>query len=346
MFDSFIFNSLILLPISSLIVYVLVGVWLNYANRIKLLDLPNLRSSHSTAIPRSGGLPVVCIFFVVLTYLLYIQLVPVKYFFALFIGGFLISLVGLLDDFFQIALWKRLLVHFIASFSSIYFLGGLAPIVVYDYTFDFGLLSDVIIIIFLVWMINLYNFMDGINGIASIETISVVFAVALLYLMFDSLLFVSWFPPLFLGFCVIGFLFWNFPNAKIFLGDVGSGFLGFNIGVFAIYSSWDHFNMFWAWLILLGVFIVDSTFTLIYRILTGEKFYTAHNQHLYQILSNHFSSQKRVSLAVAATNIFWLLPIAYFVSSQVLEGILGMIIAYTPLIGTSIYYRMNIRVKN
>ena len=83
MFDSLMFNSLILLPISSLIVYVLVGVWLNYANRKKLIDLPNSRSSHSTPIPRGGGLPVVCIFFVVLTYLLYIQLVPVKYFFAL-----------------------------------------------------------------------------------------------------------------------------------------------------------------------------------------------------------------------------------------------------------------------
>jgi len=103
--------------------------------------------------------------------------------------------------------------------------------------------------------------------------------------------------------------------------------------------------MFCAWLILLGVFIVDSTFTLFYRIFTGEKFYTTHKQHLYQILSDYFSSQQPVSLAVAAINVLWLLPIAYFVTDEALEGIIGMIIAYTPLIGISIYYRKSIQIK-
>ena len=83
MFDPFVFNTLIILPISSLIVYILVGVWLSYANRKKLLDLPNARSSHSIPIPRSGGLPVACIFFAVLTYLFYAQIVPTEYYYCL-----------------------------------------------------------------------------------------------------------------------------------------------------------------------------------------------------------------------------------------------------------------------
>lgn len=184
--------------------------------------------------------------------------------------------------------------------------------------------------------------MDGINGIASIQTITAMFSGSLLFFIADAP-FYSWYIPLFLGFSALGFLFWNFPISKIFLGDIGSGFLGFTIGVMAIQSSWINPDIFWAWIILLGVFITDSTLTLLYRILSGKKFYRAHRDHLYQVLSIHFSSQRLISKIVGIINIFWLFPLAYLVSNQALEGIEGIIIAYTPLLALSIYFRTKLK---
>lgn len=132
---------------------------------------------------------------------------------------------------------------------------------------------------------------------------------------------------------------WNFPPAKIFMGDAGSGFLGLVLGLFSIQAAWIKPQFFWSWLILLGVFIVDASWTLARRFLRGEKVYEAHRSHGYQFASRHFGAHKPVSLGIAAINVVWLLPIALWVGLGNLEGLTGLILAYSPLILLAIQFK-------
>jgi len=138
---------------------------------------------------------------------------------------------------------------------------------------------------------------------------------------------------------VAGFLFWNFPPARIFMGDAGSGFLGITLGVMSLQAAWVAPQLLWSWLILLGVFIVDATFTLLRRLLRGDKVYEAHRSHAYQYASRRFGRHLPVTLAVAALNLFWLLPIALWVGWSGLDGLVGLAIAYAPLIGLALKYK-------
>jgi Fuc2NAc and GlcNAc transferase len=131
---------------------------------------------------------------------------------------------------------------------------------------------------------------------------------------------------------VAGFLYWNFPPARIFMGDAGSGFLGMVLGGLSLQAAWLSAPMLWAWVILLGVFIVDATFTLFRRLLRGDKVYEAHRSHAYQFASRHFGKHLPVTLAVGVINMCWLLPIALCVTRFGLDGLLGVILAYVPLL--------------
>jgi Fuc2NAc and GlcNAc transferase len=124
---------------------------------------------------------------------------------------------------------------------------------------------------YLVWLLNLYNFMDGIDGLACIEAITVCLGGALVYVLAVPRG-EGWMVPVLLLSAVTGFLVWNFPRARIFMGDAGSGFLGLSIGVLSIQNSWAAPELFWSWVILLGTFIVDATVTLIRRIMRGRIF--------------------------------------------------------------------------
>ncbi len=138
--------------------------------------------------------------------------------------------------------------------------------------------------------------------------------------------------PLLLGLAATGFLVWNFPPARIFMGDAGSGFLGLILGGLALQASSVAPPLIWSWLILLGVFIVDATFTLIHRLMRGERVYEAHRSHAYQRASRRYGSHLRVSLAVTAINVFWLLPLALLVALGHVSGLLALIVAYAPLV--------------
>lgn len=116
------------------------------------------------------------------------------------------------------------------------------------------------------------------------------------------------------------------------MGDAGSGFLGISLGILSLQSAWINPQLFWAWLILLGVFVCDATFTLIRRLLRGDKVYEAHRSHGYQYASRHYGRHLPVTLAVFIINVFWLLPIAFCVAKLQLDGLIGMLIAYIPLL--------------
>jgi Fuc2NAc and GlcNAc transferase len=217
-----------------------------------------------------------------------------------------------------------------AAAWALFWLGGLPSIKLLGLTLDLGWLGYILAAFYLVWMLNLYNFMDGIDGIASVEAMSACLGACLLYCQsgFESQMWV----PAMLAMAVGGFLFWNFPPARIFMGGAGSEFLGVVLGVISIQAAWTSPQLLWAWSILLGVFIVDATFTLIRRLARGDKVYEAHRSHAYQFASRRYRKHLPVTLAVEAINIGWLLPIALCVTSFGLDGALSLIVAYAPLV--------------
>lgn len=252
--------------------------------------------------------------------------------------------IGFLDDHGHISARWRLLGHFIAAAWALFWIGGLPPLVVAGFAVDLSWIGHMLAAVYLVWLLNLYNFMDGIDGIASVEAICVCLGSALLYWLTGHELIA--FTPLLLAFAVVGFLYWNFPKARIFMGDAGSGFLGITLGVLSLQAAWVSPQLLWSWLILLGVFITDATWTLLRRLLRGDKVYEAHRSHAYQFASRQFGKHAPVTLVVAAINIGWLLPMALLVGNGTVDGFLGLLVAYLPLIALAVKFRAGEKEPN
>jgi Fuc2NAc and GlcNAc transferase len=310
--------------------WVITCVLRRYALVRNVVDIPTARSSHSVPRPRGGGVAIVVCFLLTLPVLVFFDAISWRLMWALLGAGAGIAVLGFLDDHRHIAARWRLLGHFAGSIWALSWLGGLPALSLPGSTLDLGWIGHVLAVVYLVWLLNLYNFMDGIDGIASIEAICVCAGGALLYLVLE----VSGAAtlPLMLAAAVCGFLFWNFPPAKIFMGDAGSGFLGIVLGIFSLQAAWIAPQLMWSWLILLGVFIVDATWTLFRRLLRGDKVYEAHRSHAYQHASRRLGNHKPVTLAVLAINVVWLFPIALLVALQYLNGLLGLLIGYFPLL--------------
>lgn len=331
------------MKVTVLIVAIAVVAWgltallRRYALARSLMDIPNARSSHSQPTPRGGGVAIVVAFLLGLCVASATGLdLSAEIYYSLLGSGSAIALLGFLDDHGHIAARWRLLGHFAAAAWALFWLGGLPPLVILGHSVDFGWLGYLLASLYLVWLLNLYNFMDGIDGIASIEAICVCLGGALLYVLHgytDAAVL-----PLLLSFAVAGFLYWNFPPAKIFMGDAGSGFLGVVLGVLSLQAAWIDQSLLWGWLILLGVFVVDATFTLLRRLLRGDKVYEAHRSHAYQYASRQFGRHLPVTLAIAVINLCWLLPVAIWVVQDG-DGLVGLLFAYVPLIVLAIKFR-------
>lgn len=319
-----------LIALGVLVSFALTYYLRRYALHKSLLDIPNARSSHSLPTPRGGGVAIVVSHVLAIMLMLWAGVVDISVFLAMAGSGLLIAVIGFIDDHNHIAARWRLLGHFVAASWGLFWLGGLAPLSVFGVPVDLGILGSIFATIYLVWILNLYNFMDGIDGIASIEAICVCGGAVLIYALTGHQNMV-W-MPLALAAAVTGFLFWNFPPARIFMGDAGSGFLGVSLGLLSLQAAWVSSSLLYCWLILLGVFIVDATVTLIRRLVRGDKVYEAHRSHAYQFASRRFGNHICVTAAVGVINVLWLLPIALAVALFGMDGIIGIFVAYVPLI--------------
>ena len=310
---------------------VLTGGLRRYALKRRLLDIPNQRSSHSVPVPRGGGLAVVLAFVAGALALAWQQGVPLSSLAALLLPCLLVAAVGWLDDHWSLSAAGRLPVHLLAAGLALYLLPGmLGPLLIFGQVIP-AALSYSVLLLGLVWVVNLNNFMDGIDGLASLEAISVAAgAAAILWLNggdgFSLILL------LLLAVAVAGFLAWNWPPARIFMGDAGSGFLGMAIGCFALATSVRGGITLWSWLILYGVFVVDATWTLLRRVVRGERFYEAHRSHAYQILARRWRSHLKVTLLVLSINICWLFPLAVVSSRCPGWAVACTVLAAAPLV--------------
>jgi Fuc2NAc and GlcNAc transferase len=302
--------------------------WLHIARRFLWLDRPNQRSSHEMPVPTSGGIGFV-IAFATLTFVLFSLQIIVLNELLLFCSGILLAITGFIDDLKSLSIEKRLIVQFTVSLF-IAFMVEAAPV------FDIlgawqisGIASRTLLMFGFLWLINLYNFMDGIDALAAVEALFYSLAIALLALSGGGTQ-VS-IIALGLAIALCGFLYFNLPPAKIFMGDLGSNYLGLVLGVLGIFGITSGTITVWTILVLLGVFIVDSTTTLIARIKGGAVWYHGHKSHAYQRAARTLGSHGKVVAIVCAINAVWLLPIAWMTTQYREIGLFLTALAWLPI---------------
>jgi Fuc2NAc and GlcNAc transferase len=293
-----------------LIAYVVTGLLRRRAMNGGLMDVPNERSSHSVPTPRGGGAAIVGAMTLALIVYAIRGLISPALLIALGGGGLAVAIVGYIDDRYHLSAGVRLAVHFAAALWALIWLGGLPPLGFGTRVVDLGIAGYCVGALGIVWTLNLFNFMDGIDGIAASEGGFIAWSGAALAVILGIGAGV-WPVGAAFGAACAGFLVWNWPPARIFMGDVGSGYLGFVVAVQAILAAQVHSAALLAWLILGGVFFTDATVTFLRRLARGEKVHVAHRSHAYQWLARRWASHKRVTASVLAINFVWLLPLAW-----------------------------------
>ena len=300
-----------------------------YALHASLLDHPNERSSHTVPTPRGGGIAIVGTFVGSLAILAAAGAIERPLAAALLGAGLLVAVLGFVDDRRHVPASWRFAGHLLAAVWVLSWLGPLPAVPIFGASIDLGIGATLLSALYFVWSVNLFNFMDGIDGIASLEAIAVSLGGALLWWLAQP--HGDWLVAVAFAACVSGFLVWNFPPARIFMGDAGSGFLGCVVATLALWSSHTAPHLFWGWFILGGCFMVDATLTLVRRVARGERFSEAHRSHAYQYAARKHRSHKCVSVAFVAVTALWLLPLAVAVATRRLDGLTGVLIAYLPL---------------
>ncbi len=253
----------------------------------RLLDKPNTRSAHTKITPLGGGIAVVTCWYIAISILFffYPTVMPEKLFCAL-LPGLLLFLVGIRDDARQISPWIRLIIQAIVAVTSIFFLGGLNDIDFGTFVWHSPFIINLLAFIAFLWFINLFNFYDGLDGNLGSESIAICLM---------SIILVPSNPLIFLIPCIGGFLVWNWQKAKIFMGDAGSTFLGFNFAVFGIYFQNEYKISILLWLLVCGVALFDTTYTLIRRMIYKENVLLPHkNQIFHRLVLSGFSHQQVV----------------------------------------------------
>ncbi len=260
-----------------------------------VLDHPNERSMHEFPTPRAGGLAIfitLTIALLILSAFSYLNLNSIAW---LALSSVIVAVISYIDDHSHIPFIIRLLVQTIAALLLIYSGLSISDIQIPGLLIELPVyISYLITGLFIVWMTNLYNFMDGMDGFAGGMTV----------IGFGSFALVGWFSGntefmlinLVTAASAAGFLVFNFPPAKIFMGDVGSSFLGFMAAGCAIWASKLEILPLWFSILIFSPFIVDATVTLLRRLVTGERIWEAHKTHYYQKLAQSGWGHKRTVL--------------------------------------------------
>ena len=262
------------------------GTWLarRYALRHALLDAPGERRAHSVPTPRGGGIGIVVA--VLLAGGLLLAIDDFRLLQGALPGLALVAVIGLLDDHAPVSPWLRLLVHALAAALlawATWSMTGNAWLAVVA----FGLA---------IVLTNIWNFMDGIDGIAATQAVLVAGAVA--FAGADG--WRTW--ALALAAATLGFLPFNVPKARIFLGDVGSGALGFAVAALLmsrLQAAWPVHASLIPWCLPISAFVIDATLTLARRVLRGERWWEPHAQHAYQAWARRLGAHMPVTLAYA-----------------------------------------------
>ena len=306
--------------------YLLTWITRIIALRRKIIDIPNERSSHIDPTPRGGGIAIVITWFTGVTFLFFCDLLDNNLFFAL-LSGIILAIISLLDDIISLRPLFRMIFQILTAVLAFYFLEGMNPVVLFNNVAIPAFVVYPIAIIGIVWFINLYNFLDGIDGYASVEAIMLGAAFFLLTGNAINAVIIA---------CVAGFLIWNWPKAKIFMGDVGSTQLGFILVILGIYyHNEQKLSIIW-WLVLSSPYWFDATLTLFRRWRNKEKLSQAHRKHIYQRLNQSGFSHLKVDLFLVMLNAL-LIIIVFLLKDEVSLRLPVLIMSMVLLYAITIY---------
>ena len=301
------------------------------AVRWRLMDSPNSRSSVPT--PRGGGLSIVLCVCGAIVLCLFDSNLTVDATWWILAGAVVLAITGLIDDRNGLPWHVRFALH-IGTAALATTVIGPSHILASPSTFAAVAVFGVVVAIGGAWATNLFNFMDGINGIAGQEALFIGLGGALASLAAGAQP-AHLVPLLAIAGAALGFLPWNFPRARIFLGDVGSGFLGFSLYFFPLLlTAQDHVPSA-VWVILWGTFLCDASVTLARRVVRRERLSQAHRSHLYQRLALRLNSHPRATMIYALINLIWLLPLALAAASHPNASVTIAIVALLPLVAAA-----------
>jgi len=302
--------------------YILTTIIIRYALKKSILDVPNERSSHSSPTPTGGGLAIVITWYIGVFILYLFNQIDDKLLFSL-LPGLLIAIISMIDDVVEIKPIIRLLTQATSLVLALYFMNGFSHIDIAGFTLNSKLLS-ILFFIGALWFINVFNFLDGINGYASFEAIFVALA---MFILVNNNIF------LVLIVSVLGFLFFNWPNAKVFMGDIGSTQLGYILVILGLYFHNEGTFDIFSWAILTSLFWVDATITLYRRFRNREILSKAHKKHAYQrIVQAGFSHKKTVITSLFLNTIIFGLVIIGHYNTNIIPFMLTLDVVFLYLI--------------
>jgi Fuc2NAc and GlcNAc transferase len=278
-----------------------VRLYINFAKQRGLIDIPNQRSSHTIPTPRGGGSIFIIIWFLLLIVFFSLGKIKLLSFTFLFAPSLLIAFVSFLDDNINLSARWRFLTQICAVVIALLLIGSVPILNIGFIELTWQPLILLGLTIFSLWSINLFNFMDGTDGISSVEALFVLGGQSFFFIdkHNTTMAHLLWF----LCAAILGFLLWNWPKAKVFMGDVGSASLGLLIALIAIcLQKYEQVPIILS-LMLYGVFLFDATLTLIRRLFHKEKWYEAHKSHAYQRVHQAGFSHLKLLLGVIIINI-------------------------------------------
>ena len=322
------------LTITAIIVFglttLLCAVLKTYAVQLRLIDNPNDRSSHDIPTARGGGVAIFVSWSIGITILVLLGQINLDQIWLIWAVSILVAVGGFWDDYHSKPVITRLIFQLVLASFFVWQAAGLTGITIGKTTIPLGIFGQILSVLFVVWCINLYNFMDGINGLAAAQCISACVSIVVIKQHFEFGT-VPWEIFLLLAVACIAFSFWNFPVAQLFMGDSGSAGLGMFFAAATLIDAKSDSQMLWIWLVLLGGFIFDATYTLIRRVIRRERLVEAHRTHVYQRLVISIGSHVPITAAYFLVSLLLLLPIAILISSGQLAGPVGFVIAYFVL---------------
>jgi UDP-N-acetylmuramyl pentapeptide phosphotransferase/UDP-N-acetylglucosamine-1-phosphate transferase len=272
-----------------------------------IMDVPNIRSSHKIAVPRGGGLGLVIVLALFFPSFEYLTLGRVE--FSLSLGSLLlpIALISFMDDIAHIAITVRFIFYILSSLLAVMWVIHPMPILHYEMPLYLDLiLGTLALAIFL----NIYNFLDGIDGLAMSETIHLTLTLLILcainYYAIPKVDFVIALCVIILAWS-IGFSFFNWHPAKIFLGDVGSVTLGFILGICLLIVASAGTKLFVSCVISALYYIADGGLTILIRLTKGEKIWLPHRQHFFQKSVQKGRSHSKVTKRIIRCNVLLML---------------------------------------
>ena len=303
------------------------GAYMRLARVRQFLDTPNERSSHSRPTPHGGGAALVLAFTLGLLLAARLYGAWEKSFLTLAVAALVLMVIGIIDDLRGLSVRLRLVMYSMVCL--------LVSVTLLQSVGTQSVLWDGLLVILgalaMLWSLNLYNFMDGIDGIAAIQTVLACVCAAVLSQVTGP-------DNSYALYCLMlaaahsGFLIWNWPPARLFMGDAGSVPTGFLLAALALLGTVQGQLSPLCWLVLLATCITDASWTLVWRMGTGQDFTQPHRLHAYQRLSRHWGSHLNVDILLLVITALWLFPLAWAVQAWPEHGLILVILAYLPLL--------------